>query len=318
MATEQHSKKTGPRDVFLHLLMIVTLYVSVVSMITLCFQYTNILFPDQLAYSYRSTLDTIRVASSSLVVVFPVFLLLSWMIFRDFRRNPEKREARLRKWLIYFTLFASAITIIVDLIRLVHSFYGGELTTPFLLKVASVLIIAGAVFGYYLWDLRRESSASKKNILFTWLTSVAILGGLIAGVFIVGTPSHQRAMRFDEQRASDLQMIQSEIINQWASKGSLPAKLDDLQNTISGFTPPKDPQTMVAYEYKIANPLSFSLCADFTTKSIEPVLGKNGAVRPLSPYDSYNQNWNHNAEHTCFARTIDPDLYKQPKQTPID
>jgi hypothetical protein len=33
---------------------------------------------------------------------------------------------------------------------------GGELTVRFLLKVITVGIIAGAVFGHYLWDLRKE------------------------------------------------------------------------------------------------------------------------------------------------------------------
>jgi hypothetical protein len=33
---------------------------------------------------------------------------------------------------------------------------GGELTIRFFLKVLTIAVIAGTIFGYYLWDLRRE------------------------------------------------------------------------------------------------------------------------------------------------------------------
>jgi membrane protein YqaA with SNARE-associated domain len=50
-----------------------------------------------------------------------------------------------------------AVTILAgDLIALVYNLLGGEFTTRFLLKVATVAVIAGGVFGYYLSDLRQE------------------------------------------------------------------------------------------------------------------------------------------------------------------
>ena len=39
----------------------------------------------------------------------------------------------MRKWLVYFTLFISAITIIVDLMIFVYNFLDGELTVKFFL-----------------------------------------------------------------------------------------------------------------------------------------------------------------------------------------
>jgi hypothetical protein len=61
-----------------------------------------------------------------------------------------------RKWLTYATLFIAASVLVADLSTLVFNLLGGELTMRFLLKVATVGIIAGAVFGYYLWDMRKE------------------------------------------------------------------------------------------------------------------------------------------------------------------
>ena len=155
MKTHPNTAKSTPYQVFLHLMMMAMLYVSVISVITLMVQYIDLLFPDELI-GYGGTYDGIRYSSSALIVAFSVFLLTSWMIRKVFKVHPEQREIGIRKWLIYLTLFVSGITIVVDLIQFVNRFYSGELTTPFLLKVLTVLLITAATFGYFLWDLREH------------------------------------------------------------------------------------------------------------------------------------------------------------------
>ena len=132
---------------------------------TLLLQYIDVLFPDQLNFYYQGMLDGIRMSSSTLVVVTPVFLLLSWLVQKELNKEPDKHEIRVRKWLMYLTLFIASITIIIDLVQLVYNFYSGELTTKFLLKVLSVLIVTGAVFFYYLWDLDGQANHLPDKIL---------------------------------------------------------------------------------------------------------------------------------------------------------
>ena len=57
----------------------VALYWSAISFITLCWQYINYFFPDVLALRYgdQSYVWAIRFAVSSLIIVFPVFILVS-------------------------------------------------------------------------------------------------------------------------------------------------------------------------------------------------------------------------------------------------
>lgn len=305
--------RTSPKDVFLHLLMLVMLYLGVISLISLAFTYIDYSFPDPLNYNYGSgLLNNIRWQSSMLIVSFPLLLLLSHFIQNEFRKNPKKHELRFYKWLTYLTLFVSAITIVIDLIQLVNRFYGGELTTPFVLKVLSVLVVAGAVFGYYIWDVQVESYKSKIPYRVGWGSSVAVVLMLALGFFLAGSPSHQRQVRMDEQRVSDLSNIQYELINYWQSKRDLPDSLGQLEGNVTYFKLPVDPETGMAYEYFRADDLNFELCANFNQKSFDDASVDRTITKPIYNYDYYgypSEQWTHQEGRVCFQRNIDPDLY---------
>lgn len=299
--------KAAPRDVFLHLLSVGTLYVSAVSLIALLFQYVNRFLPDPLSYEYGIG-DALRRSIATIIIVFPVYVLTAWYFHKEEASQPERREIKIRKWLVHLTLFVSAITVIVDLVTLVYKFLGGELSPRFALKVLAVLVVAAGVFWYYLWDLKRPAGAvavQTKNILRAIVAVIA--GVIIGGFFLVGSPQNQRLVRFDQQRIQDLQIIQQEAINYWQQKEKLPASLDELNNDITGFRAPKDPETKGAYEYTAISGLTFELCADFKTSSKD----NQRMTESMRPYgDPYQQNWDHGQGRTCFSRTIDPELYK--------
>ncbi|KKQ28197.1 MAG: hypothetical protein US42_C0001G0048 [Candidatus Magasanikbacteria bacterium GW2011_GWC2_37_14] len=306
---ENHLKST-PKDVFLHLFNIVTFYLSVIGFITLYVNYINAKFPDALNYYFSGISDGVRWSSSILFVAVPAYLLTTWFLEKDLKITPEKRDLKLRKWLTYFTLFISAITIIVDLMIFVYNFLNGELSLRFFLKVLVVLLVAVAVFAYYLWDLKRKESLSKIPLILTVVVSVVVLASIIIGFFIVGTPGAQRNRRFDEKRINDLQILQNQIVDYWTKKQKLPVKLVDLNDSISGLLIPTDPNTKVDYEYNIISALAFELCANFATADKDYGI----AAAPnfyTQPYDSaYSQNWIHVSGRVCFSRTIDPELYK--------
>lgn len=313
MTSNVSHAKSSPRDVFLYILLIIMLYGSVGSITALFFQYINVLFPDPLEYSYGA-LDTIRRSTAVLIIVFPVYLFLAVLLSRDVARHAEKAELRVRKWLLSLTLFLAALAIIGDLVTVLYNFLSGELSVRFSLKALSVLAIAGAVFGYYLWEIREWKRGHLRQAnLIAWGSGVIVGACIIAGFFIAGSPWHQRSVRFDERRVNDLQMIQGEILRHWQMKGSLPKNLDALRDTISGFLSPSDPETGAPYEYHAAGKLTFDLCAEFAVPSRSSGISKGRLVAPY-PHDPYVQNWEHGKGRVCFTRTIDPELYpKEPK-----
>ncbi len=102
---EKITLKTSPRDVFLYILVIITLYISVWRFIALIFEYIHYIFPDDLNIYFTQTSDEIRGSMAALIVVFPIYLGITWFLRKDIISNPEKREFWARKWLLNLTLF---------------------------------------------------------------------------------------------------------------------------------------------------------------------------------------------------------------------
>ena len=310
------SKRNVPRDVFLHLLAIVTLYWSAVSFITLLWQTINHFLPDVLNYYPASIIEPMRFAVASLIIVFPVFLITSWYLNKIYRRESIVRESKIRKWLIYLTLFIASITVIVDLVMVVLNLLSGDATLKFILKALSVLVVAVIIFGYYLDDVRKETPA-KSAKYYAWISVVIVLIGVVSAFFIVGSPATARLMQFDQQKVSDLQNIQYQIVNYWQRKESLPSSLSVLNDPISEFKVPVDPQTNQPYEYNIidAANLSFELCATFNKEGTDLYGQAPSLVYNYAPTKGYMENWQHAAGRVCFERTIDKQLYPV-KQNP--
>lgn len=151
------------REAFMYLVVFTTLYISAFNLGTLIFQFINRAYPDPSgpAGFTEYTREAIRWSVASLIIAFPIFAYMSRLLSRAIRRDPSKRTSKVRKWLTYITLFVAASIIIGDLTTLVYNFLGGELRPRFLLKVLTVGVISGSIFGYYLWDLRQEESETK-------------------------------------------------------------------------------------------------------------------------------------------------------------
>jgi len=307
-------KRNIPRDLFLHLLAIVTLYWSSISFVTLLWQFINYFFPDNLSYTYYAGFSgPIRFAVASLIIVFPVFILVSWYLNTIYRKEAQVRESKIRKWLIYLTLFITSLIIIGDLVSVINTFLGGEITTRFILKAFSIILVAGIIFGYYLDDVRRDTP-TKLARYFAWLTSIIILASVIGAFFIVGSPVTARLIQYDQQKISDLQNIQYQIVNYWQRKEALPNSLSDLKDPISGFVIPIDPQSKdkgYTYEYIIKDTvnLSFELCATFNKEGIDQY-GQNISKSAYPSELSVTvENWQHSSGKVCFQRIIDKQLY---------
>lgn len=300
-------KLFSPKDFFLHIGVIATLYWATASLITLIFQIINIAIPDVAqSFYYDPFSGPIRFAIASLIIVFPAFLVLSKLMRKSYEADPEKRSSGFRKFLIYLTLFIAGAIVLGDLVAVLNSFLGGELTLRFLLKALTLGAVLSLVFGYYSYELKKkEAGKTKVTKIYEWIAIIAVVGSIICGFYYLGSPFTQRDLSLDRERINDLQTIQWQVVNYWQGKEALPNDLGDIQDSLSGFQIPKDPETGASYEYSVTDAFTFELCAEFSNAS-------DSKVEQSQAYpDRYglDSNWRHDAGRDCFERTIDPDLY---------
>jgi hypothetical protein len=146
------------REAFLYLVLFATLYASAWHLGSLLFDLINHALPDPAdpVHAAMRFGDSIRWSTASVIIAFPVFLYVARYLGRELANNPVKRLSAVRRWLTYLKLFVAAVALIGDMTTLVYNLLGGEITLRFMLKVLVAAVIAGAIFGYYLYDLRHE------------------------------------------------------------------------------------------------------------------------------------------------------------------
>ncbi|OHA82860.1 MAG: hypothetical protein A3B07_03160 [Candidatus Yonathbacteria bacterium RIFCSPLOWO2_01_FULL_43_27] len=312
------SARVAPKDFFLWVGAMGAFYTSIIAFINLVFQYINYLYPDPLrGYQIDPYQSGISAYMAMVIVAVPVFLVLMRVIRHTISIDSTRQEIWVRRWALVFTLFVSGATIAGTLIVLLSTFLNGEeLTARFLLKIATVIIVAIIVFAHFLADMKGYWTHFPRRIFYVGVAvAVIVAGTVISGFFIVGTPRQARLARYDTQRVNDLQNIQWQVVNYWQQKKRLPEKLSDLSDPISGFMLPTDPQTKEAYEYKGSSSLSFQLCAVFNGQSRTTMDGSSNMISrpyPVAVIDVKGEkidNWHHKKGHACFERTIDPERY---------
>lgn len=280
------------KDAFLYLLAFITLGIWTIQLGALLFTAIDRTFPNP-ALDYAANAWVTRTMAdelASIMVAFPLFLLVTWGIVRGVQRQPERLESSVRKWLTYIALVITASTMICNVVTFLAYLLRGDLDTRFVLKVVTVLAIAGGVFGYYLDSLHRDSISSARNRFFAITALAVVLFGIVVGFVELGSPTMQRSASQDARRLFDLSSLAQGLHGRWLIRGQtefiLPATLEDLQATgAGGAASLVDPVSGRSYEYVPRGGTAYRLCATFS--------------RP-SPADFTGQ-WRHSAGHVCFA-----------------
>ena len=315
--------KTTAKDFFLWTGALVSFYWTVIAYTLLVFDYINYTFPNQLAYYPADPYQSgISYEMASVIVLLPVYLFLMYLIRKGSDIDPTRKEIWVRRWAIILTLFLAGAVMIGDLITLLTKFLSGEeLTTAFLLKVLVIILVSGGVFMNFMADLKNywDTNPSRRWMVRVGVTVLAVVT-IGSGLVIVGTPAEARLARFDAQKVSDLQNIQSQVVYYWQAKQKLPGVITDLNNSLNYGPVPVDPQSGESYVYQPGEGLSFKLCAMFNAES----RGNQNFYTSKGPYyDSRSMdvpvpaggkgmiqdNWQHGIGEVCFERIIDPAFY---------
>jgi hypothetical protein len=308
----ENPTKTTPKDFFLWLGALIALYGSVTSFLTLIFEYINSAYPDPLAYYGDPYGGAVRTSMAMLIVLVPATIILFRLIRGSIDKEPAKASVWVRRWALVLTLFIAGAAVVIDLITIINTFLGGEISIRFFLKAAVVLLVAAGVFMHFLADVKGYwiVNVKKANLIGIGVGILALVS-VVSGFFIIGTPGQVRDLRFDAQKVSDLQNIQYQIVYYWQSKRALPSELSELTDPLSGSTVPVDPETGMAYRYERTSDASFKLCAKFN-QATPDTAGKGqypGRDIGVTWGPQADENWTHGEGEHCFDRTIDPERY---------
>ena len=344
----QSDMKTKALDIFLYLGIAISLITSVTNLLQIIFTAVDRKFVDILNYtSYvDQSQSDVRFAIASLVVMYPIYVGLSWYVANDIKKFLYKQDIAVRKIMIYCTLFVTVLTLIGTLVSIIYTYLGGEFSIRFGIKAISIFALALGLFGYYYYSLKRDFSKSTiVPTLVTLIASTMVIGGVIWSISIIGSPAQMRAKKIDSTRLSDISRLQQEIFNKVQASDKLPNTLSDLSNAFQGYQAPVDPVTKDPYIYKIVEQpvvkmnyttnkkemtthAVFELCATFDTVRALDARGQaipsptkgDGTSNVLSTdavylasnyyYDGdQSPFWNHGVGMTCFKRIISPDMY---------
>lgn len=330
ITTPSTEQKMTPKFFFISLGVLVSLITAVTSLLNLIFATLEKHFPDALngvyQYGYNTySYEAMRTALATLIIVFPIFLILSRVWTKLVEAGLGRVDAIIKKWMLYLVIFLSSVVVAVDLVTLVRYFVSGEITTRFILKVIAVLIVALLAGFYYFKEIESPMMKKGMRMASVIIACVLVLTSIIVSFAVMGSPFTQRKLRLDERRMQDLQSIQYQVINFWQQKEKLPETLTELSNPISSYAVPVDPEFEkgINYEYKKTGNLIFELCATFalpipkgwqeysTGGGVMPLpVRDSSTTEPAYPYGGgTNESWSHEAGRTCFTRTIDKDIY---------
>jgi hypothetical protein len=286
---------------FFYLLSLVSLVFSALGTGMILFQFINKKIID-LVSVYPGGFDsgTLKFGISAVIIAAPIYFLMMWLINKSLLSGNLNKDSVVRKWLTYFILFVSSVVMIGWLIAVIYNFLDGELTARFILKALVAVSIAISIFGFYLYDIKRNDVKNKKNsiIKYSYYSSMSVvLAVLVAGFFLVDSPQLARDKKEDMATLDRFSKIEGAINLYFNEKQKLPEELKDLIGGISLVSEQDliNPVTKEKITYQINNSQFYELCATFKTSNrIDD-----------SDTNYYDSKWKHDAGYKCLGQKVD-------------
>jgi hypothetical protein len=294
----QNTSNHPAKFAFFYMLSLVALVIMSFSTGLVIFQIINKYIADTL--SFRTTPyspEAIRFALSGILVAAPIYYLVMHQIQKSLASGALSLEAGVRKWLTYFILFVSATVSIGWLMATVNNFLNGELTLKFILKALTAIGISGAVFAFYLYDIKRRQIDERSKNIVRWcslLSLAVILATFVAGI-IIESPLKARARRHDKIVVERLERIASALDNYYYDYQKLPDSLDEVVKNNRYYLDEdilRDPVSRQPFEYEKISDNSYKICASFEL----------GNRDEQGRYD--DKRWLHDPGYQCFKKEV--------------
>jgi hypothetical protein len=295
-------KQQNAKFAFFYLLSLVALVFTSISTGMIIFQIINKTIADDLSLAPGGfSQDALRFAISAIIIAAPIFFVMMRLINKNLLSGNLEKESGIRKWLTYFILLVSAVVMIGWFIATVGSFLNGELTTKFILKSLTSILISALIFSFYLYDIKREDVTKNNNVIRVYFYgSIAIVAiALISAFFFIDSPLKVRDQKYDQAIINKFSQIDNAVNAYYGENKKLPADLNTLLNGGSTYyvlaNDLTDPTTGVAFIYKVDAKDSYELCATFKMENKSQANDKTVYT---------DTRWLHDAGYQCLKQRI--------------
>ena len=297
---EQTTRNNAAKFAFFYLLSLVSLIFVSTAVGAIIFQIINKYIPDVLNnYSGSFSSGALKYGISALIIAAPLYYFLASLIHRSLSRGSLEKDSGVRRWLTYLVLLVTAVTMIGWFISIINTFLDGNLTLKFGLEAITAIAIAAIIFGYYLYDIKREDVTSGKDKIiqiFLYGSLIIILASFIFSLFVVESPREARARRIDQETISNFNKIDSDINRYYTEYKKLPDSLEAVKTEYNYLQDSdfKNPTTGKVYDYKVLNDTKYQLCTDFKTSTYNQ--------NDTTSY--YDKRWSHEAGYQCLMQKV--------------
>ncbi len=302
---EQEQKNNAAKFAFFYMLSLAALIFMALSSGIIVFQIINKNIIDVLeTFRGRYESGALKFAISAIIISAPIYYVMVAQINKNLFKGFLGKDSGVRKWLTYLILFISSLVMTGWLIATIYSFLDGELTTKFILKALTAIIISAIIFTYYFYDIKRENVVGvKDNIIriYFYGSLVLVIAILISAFVFVESPTQTRNIKHDNNIIEKFSKIDNAINSHYNQKEKLPDNLDIL---ISGLTylrteDLEDSATKKKFDYKIVDDKTYELCATFLMSS------SDAEAQGLHRY--YNKTWEYDKGYQCLEQEVRAD-----------
>jgi len=289
---------------FFYLLSLISLISLAMATGSIIFQIINKYVVDvlnELRGTYSSS--SLRFSISSIIISAPIFYYVSHLINKSLHSGELEKDSQIRKWLSYLILLISFIVMSGWFVGIIFNFLDGELTLKFILKAITAVAIAGTVFSYYFYDLKRKEVLGKKDrvvLIYSSVTALVVLVTLVSAFIFVESPKDARLRKIDNETLLRLSNVDNSISEYYRLNNQIPAELRELLNESNTLVKEKNlysPGSNEFFAYSVIEDTKYRICANFYLS--------NKDTDDDYRYSYLKQEWLHDAGEQCFERRVD-------------
>lgn len=144
---------------FQYVILFISLYISFTSLGFLLHDTVDKYIPDPAktinVYSMISS-SLLRWYIAALIVVYPIFAFLFITAKKQVLKNPDLKNLRARKILIYITLVGTFIIMVINLIATINRFLGGTQSLNSFAHLGITILVAGSIFVYLINEVKGD------------------------------------------------------------------------------------------------------------------------------------------------------------------